>query len=98
MNKMLRITHTFLLLLCLAPMLVSCGGSNDGGGGSDGGVNSDSSGGSGDPPPPSTPPPANSISYSFTLTGMTLTRSDDGASVPVDGLPLSSNITVTVGD
>ena len=88
---MLRSSRTGMLLLCMAPFLGSCDGGS--GGGSDG-----ASGGDGSQPPPTPPPSGITISYGVTLTGMKLTRSDDGASVPVDGLPLNSNITITISD
>lgn len=44
------------------------------------------------------PPPPTSKTYSVMLTGLELTRASDGASIAVSGLPLSSNITVTIDD
>ncbi len=94
---MFRFSRTCLLLLCMAPFLGSC----DGGSGDDSigvGVGDDVSGGNGSQPPPTPPPSGITTSYGVTLTGMKLTRSDTGEDVPVDGLPLSSNITITIND
>ena len=55
-------------------------------------------GGSSPPPPPPPPPPPASDTFSVTLTDIDLTRTADGAAVPVNGLPLDSNITVTVNN
>ena len=62
-------------------LLVGCGGGG---------------GGSSPPPPPPPPPPPASDTFSVSLTNIELTRTADGAAVPVNGLPLDSNITVTV--
>ena len=44
------------------------------------------------------PPPVNTTSYSVILTAMVMARSGDGAGVAVNGLPLSSNITITINN
>ncbi len=93
---MLRFSRTGMLLLCLAPIFAACGG---GGSGDDNaGLGDDGSGGDGNQPPPTPPPSGITTSYGVTLIGMTLTRSDTGEVVPVDGLPLSSNITITINN
>ena len=74
----MRNLKTGLVLLGSIVAIGGCGGGGGGGGRT--------------PPPP--PPPPVDETYGVTLTQLELTRTGDGEPVPVNGLPLVSNITV----
>jgi hypothetical protein len=75
-----RHTTSIPALAALALLLSACGGGGGGSGGSSGG---------GNPPPP---PPPSSVTYTVSLTDVTLTDRQTSSAVSETGLPVSGAV------